>query len=81
MRSPSAVFWIPASSLMFLMFTTRLGVCRCSFMQAEQVRAAGQHIGLAPPRAQQRDGFLNGCRIGIFEGLHYAFLPSSASST
>ena len=50
-------------------------------MQAEQVRAAGQHVGLAPLRAEQSDGFLNACGIGIFEGLHYAFLPSRASST
>ena len=26
MRIPAAVFWMPSSSLMFLMFTTRFGV-------------------------------------------------------
>jgi hypothetical protein len=49
--------------------------------QADQVRAAGQHVGLAPGGRQQAGGFLQARRIRVFEGLHYAFLPSSASST
>ena len=58
-----------------------LGRVQVLLHQAEEVRAAGQHIGLAPLGGEQPHRFLNGCRIGVFKGLHYAFLPSSVLST
>ena len=58
-----------------------LGRVQRVFHQADQVGAAGQHVGLAPGSRQQRGGFLEARWIRVFEGLHYAFLPSSASST
>jgi len=54
---------------MFLMFTTRLGVWRYSFIEAEEVRTAGQDVGLTQ-RARAATGFLDGRRIGKFNGLH-----------
>ena len=58
-----------------------LGRVEVLLHEAEEVRAAGQHVGLSPAGGEQAHGFLNGRRIGKFEGLHYAFLPSSAAST
>ena len=75
-------FLMPPSSLMFLIFTTRRGVTRYFLHQAEQIRAAGQHIHFAPACcAEHPDRLLDGSRVGIFEVLHYAFLLSSAAST
>src|ERR1035438_606874 len=51
--------------------------------EAQEVCAAGQDIRMSPLRRQQPEGLLERCGIGVFEGLHYAFLPSipKAAST
>ena len=72
---------MPSSSLMFLMFTTRLGVCRCSFIRLSRSVPPARTSASPHLAREQRHRFLNGRRIGVFKGLHYAFLPSSALST
>src|SRR6202012_2898479 len=49
--------------------------------QADLVRTPGENIRFAPLGAKQRQRFMQGCRICIFEGLHYAILLSSAAKT
>src|SRR5205085_1177843 len=49
--------------------------------EGQKVGAPGQDVGLSPLGGEQSHRFLNGGRIGVFEGLHYAFLPSSVLST
>ena len=66
---------------MFLMFTTRLGVWRYSFIRLSRSVPPASTSAWPQWEREQAQGFLHGRRIGIFEGLHYAFLPSSAAST
>src|ERR1017187_10643357 len=58
-----------------------LGRVKVLLHEAEEIGAAGQHVGFSPLGGEQRDGLLDGRGIGVCEGLHQAFLPSSALST
>ena len=49
--------------------------------QADEIGAAGENVRLAPARAEQTHRLLYCSWIGVFEGLHYAFLLSRAAST
>ena len=56
MRNPALVFWMPPSSLISLMFTTRWGVWRCSFIRLRRSvppasTSAWPHLGESKPRA------------------------------
>ncbi len=60
MRSPAPVFWIPSSSLMFLMFTRRWGVWKYSFMRLIALATAfptAAHMATAGARSVLQAGW------------------------